>query len=164
MAGRLHGIGAVHRVLANVRAVEFADRAFGSLGWVGGADDVPVLRYRVFTLECDDDNRTARHELDQLPKKRAGAMHVVEAFGLLLREVKLTQRLDGEAFLLETRNDSAGMTGFGCIGFDNREGALKCHGAPCTETIARAQVIGSPGEERMTMMTPRLTTLVQGGG
>ena len=76
----------------------------------------------IITMHGPDDMNSVR-----LAEKRALAVHRVEAFGFLLREVGQAQAADGEAGVLDAREDLAGVSGFDGVGLDDGEGSFNGH-------------------------------------
>jgi hypothetical protein len=104
-----------------------ADRAPGRFFRVGGAHQLAVARDRVLAFEHLDQHRPGNHELDEILEERALAVHLVEAFGLLARQMHHARLDDAQSRLLETREDLADHIFLDCVRLDDREGPLHRH-------------------------------------
>src|SRR5688572_5533664 len=127
LARGIRPVGAVHRVGVDRVGEVGADRAPGGFLRIGGAHQLAVLRDRVVALEHLDHHRARDHEIDQVLEERALAVHRVEAFGLLARQMRHARRDDAQSRAFEAREDLADDVLLDRVGLDDREGLLHCH-------------------------------------
>src|SRR5271166_4772072 len=78
------GIGAVHRVLLDVRSPLLADSALVCLRRIGRAHQLAIVGDSVFFLQRHDDDRPAGHEVGQRLEEGPINVYRVEALGLML--------------------------------------------------------------------------------
>src|SRR5271157_2447264 len=123
-ARRVFGVGAVYRVLLDVRRPLLANRALLSLGRIGGAHQRAIVGNGVLFLQRHDDNRPARHEVGQRLEKWPVYMHRVESFGLRLGDVQHPHADDAKVVLQQGVNDVARRAFFKRVGLDNGKSAL----------------------------------------
>ena len=81
----------------------------------------------VLALEHLHHHRPGDHEIDKVLEERALAVHRVEAFGLLARQMRHARRDDAQARRLEAREDLADDILLDRVGLDDREGPLYRH-------------------------------------
>jgi hypothetical protein len=105
-----------------------ADRARRGVLRIGGAHQVAVLRHGVLAFQHLDHDRAGDHEVHQRAEERALAVHGVETFGFLLRQLRHLRGDDLQAVLFEAGIDFADDVLGDGIGLDDRKGALQRHG------------------------------------
>ena len=107
------------------RASEFlAQRAGVRLRRICCAHQPSPLFDRIRRLEREHDHRAGRHELRQAGEKRPFAMHRVEAFGVLFRQMQHPHGTDLESCLFNAPDDVARVARGHSVRLDNREGAF----------------------------------------
>ena len=97
----LERVGAVRRVLADVRAELFPNGSGSRLRRVGRAHEVALGGDGVLSFEHGDDDGRTRHELNELAEERTRPVHVVESLGDGAGEVASFRRHDREAPFFE---------------------------------------------------------------
>src|SRR5690606_25863541 len=107
---------------------------------IGGAHQFAVLQHRALAFQHLDHHRAGNHELDQRGEERTLAMHGIETFGFLLREMLHLRGNDLQAGLFETRIDFADDVLCNGIGLDDRQGALQRH----LDTLRKRRVAKTP--------------------
>ena len=98
-----------------------------SICGIGSTHDVTVTLDSVVTFQDLNDNGAGSHELDQIIKKSALLVHVIEPFGLGLGQIKAFLGDDPESGLLETSIDLTRQVAARGIRFDNRKRTFDSH-------------------------------------
>src|SRR5690606_9674415 len=95
---------------------------------VGSTHQLTILQDGAFAFQHLNHNRARGHKYNQVMEERALIVRGVEALGMLLSEVHHLGSYDFQVFLVETAVDFADHVLGDCVGLDNGERALVCHG------------------------------------
>src|SRR5260370_20918401 len=117
----------MHHVLINAGGQVGADRALGRFFRIGGAHDLAVLRDRTLALEHLYHHGTGGHELYEVLKERALAMHGVKTLGLGLRQLHHARRDHPQTRSLEPAVHLADQITAHAVRLDDGKGTLDWH-------------------------------------
>src|SRR5690606_10561028 len=91
----------VYRDFANGQGVGLADRAFVSIGRVGGTHDLAVLEDGILSFENLHDRGAGSHAFNELAEERTFLVDGVEAFGFPLAHPDALRRNDAQAGIFQ---------------------------------------------------------------
>src|SRR5262245_9637596 len=111
----------MRRVAPNRLAEVTPQGAWRGFRWIGRPHGVAPLANGIGSLQSQQHTGSGRHEVGQLTKKRPLTMDRVKAFSFLLAQVLQPHRPDGEASLVDPRQDLPGKLTFNRVRLDDRE-------------------------------------------